>query len=97
MYLDSVTKPVIPSDFMLNSTKSFLNKLADIDLSDKNLVSFDVESVFTNVPLAEVIEIACDLVYSDRSMSKPSYIYNYDKVHFRKLLQFDCHFWRVPL
>ena len=83
-YLDRVIKPVIPDAHMLPSTKSFLDKISNIDLHGKKLVSFDVVSLFTNVPLQEVIDKACDYVYRDDSTSKPSY----DRVHFKKLLHF---------
>ena len=45
------------------------------------MVSFDVVSLFTNVPLNEVIDLACDYVYGNDD-EKPEY----ERKHFRKLL-----------
>ena len=82
-YLDSVIKPCIPTTFMLNSTKQFLSKLKPMELSNSvKLVSFDVESLFTSVPLAEVLDLACEYVYSSMSPSKPAF----EQQHFKKLL-----------
>ena len=47
-----------------------------------SLVSYDDESLFPNVPLDEIIEIACNYVYD--SPTKPTI----DKIHFKKLLQY---------
>ena len=84
-YLDSIIKPVIPSQHMLSSTNEFIDKLKECVLPKNNLfVSFDVVSLFTNVPLNEVIDICCDLVYDNDSPTKPGY----SKKHFKRLLQF---------
>ena len=82
-YLDKVIKPNIPSSKMLNSTNEFISKVNDIDLAHSQLVSYDVQNLFTNVPLEEIIDIACDYVYSDQSSTRP----NYERKHFKKLLK----------
>ena len=82
-YLDSIIKPCIPSQFMTSSTQDFINKFEAFHFPHSYaLVSFDVESLFTNVPLREAIDLACNYVYA--SNQPPAY----DKVHFRKLLNF---------
>ena len=83
-YLDKVIKKVIPDKYMLKSTDDFLTKLNSCNLNASRccLVSFDVESLFTNVPLKEVIKLASRYVYE--SDDKPSY----DRAHFEKLLEY---------
>ena len=83
-YLDKVIKKVIPDKYMLKSTDDFLTKLhsCNLNASRCRLVSFDVESLFTNVPLKEVIKLASRYVYE--SDDKPSY----DRSHFEKLLEY---------
>ena len=50
-YLDQILKPLIDQEYMLKETNDFVNRIASIDVnSDRYLVSFDVESLFTNVP-----------------------------------------------
>ena len=51
---------------MLKDTFDFVNKVSNLNVnSDSYLVSFDVESLFTNVPTKETIEIILDLVFQD--------------------------------
>ena len=73
-YLDSLIKPNLPDRFMLNSTDHFLEKLNKFTLQpgDKCL-SFDVCSLFTNVPLEETIQIVADHLYSDNAVVTPSF------------------------
>ena len=81
-YLDSVIKPHIPSNYMLNSTNSFLERLKTFCFKPTDtLISFDVESLFTNVPLQETINMIADHVFL--SENKPAYT----KDTFIRLLQ----------
>ena len=58
-------KPIVDEHFMLKDTYDFLNKVLTIDTNlDKCMVSFDVESLFTNVLTQETIEIIQDLIYT---------------------------------
>ena len=57
-FMDSLIKPLIPNKYMLCSTDDFLLKLNNSNISsDNKLVSFEVVSLFTNVPLNETINI----------------------------------------
>lgn len=85
-YLDGFIKPNIPSKYMLASTSDFINVLDSHKSNmstDDFIVSFDVESLFTNVPLTEVIEIAADCVYSSSSVNRPPFSIK----HFKHLLK----------
>ena len=67
---------------MLNSTASFIDRIKSfVFSSSQTLVSFDVVSLFTNIPLMETIDIVTDYVYKHES--RPSY----PKQTFKKLLQ----------
>jgi len=44
----------IPSDFCARDTFSFANEITNLRTSNKFMVSFDVESLFTNIPLLAV-------------------------------------------
>ena len=65
-YLDQLIKPHIPDQFMVSSTTQFLDRVKSIFFqpSDK-LVSFDVVSLFTNVPLKETIRIISSYLYPE--------------------------------
>ena len=73
-YLDSLIKPNLPQSFMLNSTSDFLQKLNKFQIQpgDK-MISFDVCSLFTNIPLLETIQIIADYLYSDSAVLTPPF------------------------
>ena len=73
-YLDSLIKPNLPQTFMLNSTPDFLEKLNKFEIQpgDK-MISFDVCSLFTNIPLLETIQIIADYLYSDLAVLTPPF------------------------
>ena len=56
--LDSLIKPYLADNHMLYSTENFLEKLNQFKFkADHELVSFYVQSLFTNVLLDETIQI----------------------------------------
>ena len=64
-YLDQLIKPYIPDMYLLWSTDNFIERLKQFSINSHNtVVSFDVVSLFTNVPLAETIELIIDRLYS---------------------------------
>ena len=51
-WLDSLIKPYIPDRYSLPSTSSFIDKIKELKpTNDAKLVSFDVTSLFTSVPV----------------------------------------------
>ena len=82
-FLDSIIKPHIPNTYLLNSTSDFVNNVRQFqfDRSHK-LVSFDVSSLFTNVPLSETIKIIADDIYAKDDSLHPLF----SKQIFIKLL-----------
>ena len=86
-FMDSLIKPLVPNKYMLNSTDDFLIKLNNSNISSNDkLVSFDVVSLFTNIPLNETINIIADYVFSDENIQKPLM----EKHIFVKLLRLAC-------
>ena len=82
-FLDNYIKPNIPKDFMLTSTSEFVDKLKLCSIQDnETMVSFDVFSLFTNVPLMETIDIVIDHVYSKDAIITPPF----KKQFFRRML-----------
>ena len=65
-WLDGIIKLHIPNEYTVNSTKNFIDNFRDVSLNDGDFcVSFDVESLFTNVPLSEVINDICDYLFDN--------------------------------
>ena len=84
-FLDSLIKPYIPQTYMLQSTNQFLDHLANFQFHPAHkLVSFDVSSLFTNIPLEETIQIITDTIYSDQSSQNQPIV---NKEIFAKLLR----------
>ena len=82
-YLDGFIKPNIPATYMLNSTNDFIDKLNAYPLKGhEKMVSFDVVSLFTNVPLIETIDIIIQRLYSNTAVVTP----DIPKKIFRKML-----------
>ena len=69
-FLDNLIKPHIPDTYMVGSTPTFLDKLKEITFSPTDcLVSFDVVSLFTNVPLKETINTISSYLYPKDAVS----------------------------
>ena len=64
-FLDNIIKPYMPNRYMLFSTKHFIEKINDFNILPRDkMVSFDVVSLFTNVPLIETINLIANYIYS---------------------------------
>ncbi|XP_043202155.1 uncharacterized protein LOC122370546 isoform X1 [Amphibalanus amphitrite] len=71
--LNQLLKPYIPAKFCINSADEFLDILrAKQPEAGGILASIDVESLFTNVPINETIDIILDEVYEKRSNGLPA-------------------------
>ena len=72
---------------MLRSSHEFLEKLQEINLnSNQVMVSFDVKSLFTNVPLQKTIELFSNKIYDKNSNANHLPI---KKKIFKKLLKLE--------
>jgi hypothetical protein len=81
-HLSHLLSPHIPKQFCTLDSFSFVEELKQINVKNKFVVSYDVESLFTNIPLNEAINIATDLFFKDKVCSK-----HFSKTQFKKLLQ----------
>ena len=64
-WLNEILTPVVDTTHMLKDTYDFVNKISTLDSNvSRYQVSFDVESLFTNVPTKETIDIILDMVYT---------------------------------
>ena len=69
-YLTKLLSPLSKSNYTINSTKQFVNHIRKQKVPDGyHIVSFDVTSLFTNVPLDETIEIILRRVYIDKEIN----------------------------
>ena len=84
--------PFTISPFIISDSFSFVQELLNIDIDTKNvfMASFDVVSLFTNIPVNETIGIISNALFSDHQ-----FFHGLDRSEFEKLLSLsvkNCHF-----
>ena len=89
-YLDEILKPIVDKEMMLTDTYDFVNKLAVLNTeNDKQMVSFDVESLFTNIPTRETIDIILDITHGPEKVRNEQNRLVQNKKLFHGLLRKD--------
>ena len=63
-FLCDLLSPLVPNDYSCKDTFSFVSQIKNANLSKKFLVSYDVTSLFTNIPLQETIDIVINLIFN---------------------------------
>ena len=62
-------KPIANTEFIIADTQSFPTLLKDVTFEeDEEDVSYDVESLFTSIPIKETIEYICDEIYVHKKL-----------------------------
>ena len=72
-YLTDIIKPVSNSknQYSAKDTFDFISRISNAEDANKYMVSFDVESLFNNVPLIEVIDICVARLYHTQEYTPP--------------------------
>ena len=66
-YLAKLLAPLTKSKYTINSTDDFISFTRNLKLDEEyDMVSFDVSSLFTNVPLEYTIDLILDKVYKKK-------------------------------
>ena len=66
-YLAELLKPLSKSQYTIESTKDFIAKVRGINVPEQySMMSFDVEGLFTNVPLEFTINVILDKIYTKK-------------------------------
>ena len=89
-YLVPILAPLTINEYTVKDSFTFAKELTSLNYTNCVMASFDVKSLFTNIPLRETIDICVDGLFSDTDLSG-----NFTKVHMKKLLSLavhDCHF-----
>ena len=88
-FLCGLLSPLVPNNFSWKDTFSFVSQIKNANLSKKLLVSYDVTSVFTNIPLQETIDIAINLIFNHnpnlnitRKEIKKLFVFATSQTHF---------------
>ena len=82
--------PVTLNQYTVRDSFSFAKEICDFNFGDCVLASFDVKSLFTNIPLTETVDICIDNLFQDQDM-----VFGFTKQQLHKLLSLaatDCYF-----
>ena len=63
-FLCCLLSPLVLHDYSCKYTFSFVSQIKNANLSGKFLVSYDVTSLFANIPLQETIDMAIKLIFN---------------------------------
>ena len=83
-YLVDLLKPLTTNDYTIKDSFSFVNELNSVT-NVPFMSSFDVTSLFTNIPLEETIQICLNKLYSDNDK-----VNNLTRKQLSKLLNIAC-------
>ena len=88
-FLCNLLLPLVPNDYSCKDTFSFVSQIKNANLSKKFLVSYNVTSLFTNIPLQETIDIAINLIFNHnpnlnitRKVLLKCYLFTASQTHF---------------
>jgi len=71
-YINGLIRPYLNSDKIVKSSTEVLAQIRELNISqDDHLVSLDVESLFTNVPVNDTIEYIMEAVYNHPNLASP--------------------------
>ncbi|XP_022783549.1 substance-P receptor-like [Stylophora pistillata] len=97
-WLDDKLKPLSSNRYTISDTFSFADEIQNLVIDENDiLVSYDVTSLFTNVPLQETIEIIAEKTFADNwfnathdlSITKPKLVQLLEVATMNQLFQFD--------
>ena len=80
-YLVPILEPITTNKFTIKNSFKFAKEVIEQD-SGLYMASLDVESLFTNIPLEETINISCDSLFSNEAK-----INNFNRNDFEKLFR----------
>ena len=63
-FLCDLLSPLVPNDYSCKDTFSFVSQIKNANLSKKFIVSYDVTSLLTIIPLQETIDIAINFIFN---------------------------------
>ena len=92
-FLVPLLRPFSSGNYLVSDSFSFVNDLLSSNFNSDNLImaSFDIKSLFTNIPLDETIDIIVTKLFSNST-----HFHGFNSDDFTKLLQLsvkNCHFY----
>lgn len=81
-YLVQLLSPVVGNEYSIKDSFHFVTDISNTVNSNYIMASFDVVSLFANIPIEESINIILDLVFENSNLYE-----GYDRKTFKKLLE----------
>ena len=81
-YLSKILTPCIDNSFIVSDSFEFVKDILEIRDSNCVMASFDIKSLYTNIPIDET----CNIILNKLFPSSDSIYMNYDKKSFEKIL-----------
>ena len=86
-FLVPILQPLTVNQYTVHSSFSFVKEITSFKSDNKTVMaSFDVSSLFTNIPLDETIAIITDTLFSETDTLKTADC-SFTKIQFKKLLE----------
>ena len=80
-WLDDKLKPLVTNQYMISDTFEFVNEAHELVINNGDiLVSYDVSSLFTNVPLEETIQLLADKAFINNWFNETYHLSKLDLV-----------------
>ena len=89
-YLVPLLEPITMNQYTIKDSFSFAKELTHLDYRNCVAASFDIQSLFTNIPLVETIDICVKVLYQDDEL-----LYGFNKKEMKDFLTItanDCMF-----
>lgn len=90
-FLVPILAPITMSEYCVKDSFSFAKEVVDLNFTDCIMASFDVKSLFTNIPLIETIDICTNNLFINENET----ILNFNKKQMKEILTLaanDCMF-----
>ena len=83
-FLNTMLEPWATNDYVIQDTFTFIEGISQVTLPPKCVMaSFDVVSLYPNIPLKETIELILDQIFENRAT-----FHNLTRIEFKKLLEY---------
>lgn len=65
-YLVPVLEPLTSNEFTLKNSYDFVKEIQTLEVKNTVMASFDIKSLFTNIPLHETIQMISEKLFKDQ-------------------------------
>ena len=86
-FLVPIINPITENEYSVKDSFSFVKEISELSVNDCVMASFDVKSLFTNIPLDETVDICINSLFENEEDK----ILNFSKKEMKDLLTLAAH------